>query len=150
MGRNSDSTSRRWKRTRMMNYQGRIREIQSAFVMGYQDRETCIKMFEELLHDYELLPKDDQLDRTITNENFLHLLKAAKEHRDMPSQQRPIPPFGTIEALAQVNRPHPIADIVKQRCPVCEKHVQALFNRVQSMDQQFISVDPPRCQACMM
>jgi len=126
-----------------MNYQSRIREIQSAFVMEYQDRETCISMFEELLHDYGLLPKDDQLDRTITNENFLNLLKAAREHRDLPPQS----PSTAIE-LARP--PYRIADSIKQNCPVCQKPVPALFNRVQSMDQQFIPVDPPRCQSCMM
>src|SRR5271157_7891 len=124
----------------MTNYQTRIREIQSAFVMGYHDRETCIKMFEELLHDYKLLPKEEQLDRTITNETFLTLLKTAKDtvHRTtLPN------PSLAIERFR-------IADAVKQRCPICEKPVNALFNRVQGLDQQSVPVDPPRCQDCMM
>ena len=138
-----------------MNYQGRIREIQSAFVMGYQDRETCIRMFEELLHDYDLLPKAEQLDRTITNENFLNLLKAAKEHRDLPTRQHEQPQNPT-QALEKVNKAlggqpnFRLADSIKQRCPVCQQPAQALFNRVQSLDQQHIPVDPPRCQPCMM
>src|SRR5271167_3241720 len=118
----------------MMNYQGRIREIQSAFVMGYHDRETCIKMFEELLHDYKLLPEAETLDRTITNENFLALLKAAKDHRDLPTQalpQPPVPPTA-IEALQKVNEilggqpAYRISDSITRRCPVCEKVVPAL------------------------
>lgn len=121
-----------------MNYQSRIREIQSAFVMGYHDRETCIKMFEELLHDYNLLPKEEQLDRTITNENFLTLLKTAKDSSTVAAPQP-----NAIERFK-------IADSVKQRCPVCEKPVQALFNRVMGADREFIPVDPPRCQECMM
>jgi len=126
----------------MINYQARIREIQSAFVMGYHDRETCIKMFEELLHDYNLLPKEEQLDRTITNENFLTLLKTAKDSSVSRITSAPNP--GTaIERFK-------IADIVKQRCPICQKGINALFNRVQSLDQEFIPVDPPRCQECMM
>jgi len=126
----------------MNNYQDRIREIQSAFVMSYHDRETCIKMFEELLHDYNLLPKEEQLDRTITNENFLTLLKTAKN--SSVSRTPAVPNPGTaIERFK-------IANIVKQRCPICEKPINALFNRVQSLDQEFIPVDPPRCQECMM
>jgi hypothetical protein len=140
----------------MMNYQGRIREIQSAFVMGYQDRETCIRMFEELLHDYKLLPAGEQLDRTITNENFLNLLKAAKDHtvnKQIPSS--PQQPSSPVEALEKINKAlngqdYRIANSIKQRCPVCQQPAQALFNRVQSLDQQHIPVDPPRCQPCMM
>jgi hypothetical protein len=116
----------------MMNYQSRIREIQSAFVMGYHDRETCIRMFEELLHDYKLLPKEEQLDRAITNENFLSLLKTAKD--------------SSVSNTTAIQRFNPI----KPRCPVCEKEVKALFNRVQGPDREFMAVEPPRCQECMM
>lgn len=122
----------------MTNYQGRIREIQSAFVMGYQDRETCIRMFEELLHDYNLLPKEEQLDRTITNERFLALLKTAKDHTDR--SPRPANPEAGIAK---------IGESAVRYCPVCQKPTQALFNRVQSLDQQTIPVEPPRCQECM-
>jgi hypothetical protein len=135
----------------MMNYQGRIREIQSAFVMGYQDRETCIRMFEELLHDYKLLPAGEQLDRTITNENFLNLLKAAKDHtvnKQIPNS--PQQPASQSLVGAQQAAQYRLADSIKQRCPVCQQPAQALFNRVQSLDQQHIPVDPPRCQPCMM
>src|SRR5271155_3146545 len=105
----------------MTNYQGRIREIQSAFVMNYHDRETCLRMFEELLHDYDLLPKDKQLDRAVTNESFLSMLKAAKEHRDLPPQQPASQSLVNSATAAQYR----IADSVKQRCPVCERQVVA-------------------------
>jgi hypothetical protein len=131
-----------------MSYHSRIREIQSAFVMGYQDRETCISLFETLLHEYNLLPKEEQLDRTITNENFLALLKMAKDHRinaeapaNLQAQQR---------ATGTEITPYRVANSVKQRCPICQKAINALFNRVQSLDNQIIPVDPPRCQECMM
>jgi len=130
----------------MTNYQGRIREIQSAFVMGYQDRDTCIRMFEELLHDYDLLPNDQQLDRAVTNESFLSMLRAAKEHRDLPPQQAASQSIVNAATASQYR----IADSVKQRCPVCERQVVALFNRVQTLDKETIPVDPPRCQECMM
>src|SRR5271154_1065661 len=126
------------------NFQARIREIQSAFVMEFHDRETCIKMFEELLHDYKLLPKEELLDRAITNENFLTLLKTAKDS-SLTVGRNPIVP-NSVNAIEKYR----IADTIKQRCPICEKPVPALFNRVQGQDQQSIPVDPPRCQDCMM
>jgi len=124
-----------------MNYQNRIREIHSAFVMGYHDLETCIAMFEELLHDYGLLPKEEQLDRTITNESFLSLLKQAKDH----TINKQSPPQTSIVKSGDWRLSDP-----RQRCPVCQKPVNSLFNRVQSLDNQFMAVDPPRCQECMM
>lgn len=120
-----------------MSYHSRIREIQSAFVMGYQDRETCISLFEELLHEYGLLPKEEQLDRTITNENFLSLLKRAKEHRL------------NAEPRTDLQKEYRIADAVKQRCPVCQNPTPGLFDRV-ARNQEVIPVDPPRCRECMM
>jgi hypothetical protein len=138
-----------------MSYQSRIRDIQSAFVMGYHDRETCIEMFESLLKEYGFLPPAESLDRAITNENFLALLKAAKDGDKRKMQ--------ALEAQAQMLAAqhdalnhgmeaanYRIADSVKQRCPVCQKPINALFNRVQSIDMQVLPVDPPRCQECMM
>lgn len=118
-----------------MSYQSRIREIQSSFVMGYADRETCISLFEQLLHEYGLLPVGEQLDRTITNENFLNLLRAAKDHRIDAA------PRGDI-------RQYSIAEAVRQRCPVCQQPASGVFDRVQTADQM-IPVDPPRCKECM-
>ena len=152
-----------------MSYQSRIREIQSSFVMGFQDRETCISMFESLLHEHDMLPKEEQLDRTITNETFLALLKMAKEHKswnDAPSEHND-PSLKKIDDLRRaeeslkrltrwmeqmakgVDQQYRIADSIKQHCPVCQKPISALFNRVQSLDQQMLTVDPPRCQECM-
>jgi hypothetical protein len=135
-----------------MSYQSRIRDIQSAFVMGYHDRETCIEMFESLLKEFGFLPPTESLDRAITNENFLALLKAAKDGDKQKMQ--------ALEAQAQrlaqqalnhgIEQNYRIADSVKQRCPVCQKPITALFNRVQSIDMQVLPVDPPRCQECMM
>jgi len=150
-----------------MSYQSRIREIQSAFVMGFQDRETCIIMFESLLHEFGLLPVEEQLDRTISNENFLALLKMAKEHRGTPDAQ-PIDPSRKLENLREAeenlrklthwmermaqgaDQRYRIADSVNRRCPVCQQPITALFNRVHSLDHQTINVDPPRCQSCML
>jgi hypothetical protein len=143
-----------------MTFQERIREIQSSFVMEFQDRETCIALFEDLLHEYSMLPKEEQLDRTITNENFLNLLKMAKDHRGghnvPPDHNDPKLKMDMEESLTDLARlieqknPHyRIADSVKQNCPMCQKPVSALFNRVQSLNQQMVPVDPPRCQACM-
>lgn len=137
-----------------MSYQSRIRDIQSAFVMGYHDRETCIEMFEALLKEYGFLPAEDSLDRAITNENFLALLKAAKDGNKQRMQA--IEQQSQMQAHQQAvdhgmePNHYRIADSVKQRCPVCQKPINALFNRVQSLDNQFLDVDPPRCQECMM
>jgi len=151
-----------------MSYQSRIREIQSAFMLGFQDRLTCIQMFEGLLHEYGMLPVEEQLDRTITNENFLALLKAAKEHRGIHDAQ-PTDPNQKLEDLKRAeenlkkltrwmermsqsgnDQRFRIADSVNRHCPVCRQPAQALFNRVQSLDHQTIQVEPPRCQPCMM
>jgi hypothetical protein len=148
-----------------MSYQSRIREIQSAFVMGFQDRETCITLFEDLLHEYGLLPVEEQLDRTITNENFLALLKMAKEHRGVQeageSAQRDAGLQKAADNLKRLtqwmermaqgsDRRYRIADSVNRRCPVCQKPTTAMFNRVQSLDHHTINVEPPRCQDCML
>jgi hypothetical protein len=153
-----------------MSYHTRIREIQSAFVMGFQDRETCISLFEGLMHEYGLLPQEEQLDRTITNENFLALLKMAKDHRGIHEEppDHSDPNLKKLDDLRRAeenlkkltrwmeqaakrgaDQQYRIADSVKQHCPVCQKPINALFNRVQSLDQQMIPVDPPRCQDCM-
>jgi hypothetical protein len=131
-----------------MSYQSRIRDIQSAFVMGYHDRETCIEMFETLLHEFGFLPPTETLDRAITNENFLALLKAAKDGDKHRMQM--------LDAQAKqhaldhgMESSYRIADSIKQRCPVCQKPIRSLFNRVQSLDNQVLPVDPPRCQECM-
>lgn len=148
-----------------MSYQSRIREIQSAFMLGFQNRETCISMFENLLHEYGLLPVEEQLDRTITNENFLKLLKAAKEQRGVheataagqsidenlhraEDNLRKLTQW--MERMAHIDQRYRIADSVNRHCPVCQKPTPALFNRVQSLDHQTIPVDPPRCQPCML
>jgi hypothetical protein len=140
-----------------MSYQSRIRDIQSAFVMGYHDRETCIEMFEALLKEFGFLPPTESLDRAITNENFLALLKAAKDGNKTKMQQLEAQALAQQQQLAERALNHGmeqanyrIADSVKQRCPVCQKPINALFNRVQSIDMQVLPVDPPRCQECMM
>jgi predicted Zn-ribbon and HTH transcriptional regulator len=147
-----------------MSYQSRIREIQSSFVMGFQDRETCLSLFEDLLHEYGLLPHEEQLDRTITNENFLTLLKMAKDVREVPPPVSEIEKHLDLESMRKTaenlkklaermgksGQRFRIADSVSRNCPVCQKPVRALFNRVQSLDHQVLPVDPPRCQGCMM
>jgi hypothetical protein len=151
-----------------MSYQSRIREIQSAFTLGFEDRETCISMFETLLHEYGLLPVMNQLDRAITNENFLALLKAAKDH--MGVSETPLPISENLKHLelaeakeelrkfAQwvekmsrgADQRYRIADSVNHRCPVCQKPTNSLFNRIRNRDHEEIPVDPPRCQTCML
>lgn len=133
-----------------MSYQSRIRDIQSAFVMGYHDRETCIEMFESLLKEFGFLPPTEAIDRAITNENFLALLKAAKDgdRQRMQALEAQTQQQALDHGMEQAN--YRIADSIKQRCPICQKPINALFNRVQSIDMQVLPVDPPRCQECMM
>lgn len=145
-----------------MTYQQRVRDIMSSFVMGHLDRETCITQFEDLMHEYGLLPKDDQIDRTITNENFLGLLRMAKEHKDPRSNSDPeiskdmrhAPAMDAIHNLMGgmpgTTENYRIADSVQQRCPICQKPCQGVYNRMQTLDQQAIPIDPPRCKDCMM
>lgn len=137
-------------------------------MLGFQDRETCISMFESLLHEYGLLPPAEQLDRTITNENFLALLKVAREHRGIHNAQ-PTDSSQKVENLRKAeedlrklthwmermsqtgnDQRYRIADSVNRHCPVCQQPTTALFNRVHSLDHETIPVDPPRCQPCMM
>jgi hypothetical protein len=137
-----------------MSYQSRIRDIQSAFVMGYHDRETCIEMFESLLKEHGFLPPTEAIDRAITNENFLALLKAAKDgnRQRMQALEAQAAQLAQQQAVdhGMEHANYRIADSVKQRCPICQKPINALFNRVQSIDMQVLPVDPPRCQECMM
>lgn len=137
-----------------MSYQSRIRDIQSAFVMGYHDRETCIEMFETLLHEFGFLPPTENLDRRISNENFLVLLKAAREGDKTRVQQaqqaQAQSDHSAVNHGMEPRPPYRLTDSIKQRCPVCQKPINALFNRVQSIDMQSMPVDPPRCQECMM
>jgi hypothetical protein len=143
-----------------MSYLSRIRDIQSAFIMGFEDRDACITMFESLLHEYGLLPASEQLDRAITNESFLALLKAAREHKgtgepqpgagtdDLRQAQESIRRFTEwMERMA--DKRYRIADSVNRVCPVCQRPTTTLFNRVQNRDHETIGVDPPRCQPCM-
>lgn len=124
-----------------MGYHDRVREIRNSFIMGYHDRETCISMFEELLHEHGLLPAEETLDRTITNESFIALLRAAQ------SQKEPNPKKSAEDFQSEI---YGLAKSIKQRCPVCQKPSNGLYNRVQSLDSQVVPVDPPRCQECMM
>jgi hypothetical protein len=152
-----------------MNYLDRIREIQRNFTMGFLDRESSLVLFEDLLHEYGLLPVEEQLDRTITNENFLALLRLAQEHRGAKSSRdpevskeiEPPDPTSIVKAYAKdldrigdmmgLNRDrYRIADSIIQNCPICKAKCAGLYNRMQSLDNQVIPVDPPRCQKCMM
>lgn len=144
-----------------MSYQHRIREIMSSFVMGHQDRETCISRFEALMHEYQLLPVTEHIDRTISNENFLAMLKAAKEHK-ADSHQKDMRHAPAMDAITRLifpehniipDRPghhYRIADSVTHHCPVCEKPCQGVYNSMKTLDQQVFPVDPPRCHACMV
>jgi hypothetical protein len=146
-----------------MNYHKRVREIMSGFVMGHLDRETCITQFEDLMHEYGLLPKDEQIDRTISNENFLGLLKMAKDQKDPRSNRDPeaskdmrhAPAMDAIHNLLTPDVPgadqhYRIAQSVQQRCPVCQKPCEGVYNRMQTLDHQVVPVDPPRCKTCML
>lgn len=125
-----------------MNYYARIREIQLNFVMGYQDRETCISLFEVVLHEYGLLPNAEQLDRTISNDTFIALLKRACEYKNPQSSSEPEPKEAVQQAL------HSLANIIKRNCPVCQKPATNLFSSV-AHGMNNMTVDPPRCQVCM-
>lgn len=145
-----------------MSYHQRVREIMSNFVMGYQDRETCITRFEDLLHEYGFLPKEEQIDRSITNENLLGMMKMAKDQKDPRSNRDPevskdmrhAPAMNAIHNLLYSNPPaaehYRIADSILQRCPICHKQVQGVYNRMATADQQVVPIDPPRCKDCML
>jgi len=136
------------------SYNIRVMQIYQEFTMGISDRETSMTKFEDLLHEYGLLPLEEQLDRTITNENFIALLRMASEHRDMRSNRDPEVSKDLIENVALTkanNMPHyRLADSILQHCPICKVKVGGLYNRMQSLDNQTIPVDPPRCKTCMM
>jgi hypothetical protein len=157
-----------------VTYHQRIRDIQRNLVMGHQDKQTCLAMFDELLHEYGLLPKEEGIDRSITDDNFLGLLKLALNYRDPKSSRDPLvsrEASNYLESLKRINDmldggsnlaelprdpttglpiAADIAGIIKRRCPVCEEQADGLFNRVQTADSQVLPVDPPRCKECMM
>ena len=143
-------------------YLQRIQVIQHQFVLGMADRETSLTLFEDLLHEYGFLPVEEQLDRAITNENFLALLRMA-QHKNVKSddskfEEKPLPgslaqasnkDLDRIGDMAVMPR-YRIADSVRQNCPICKAKVGGLYNRMQGLDNQIIPVDPPRCKTCMM
>lgn len=135
------------------SYNMRVMQIYQEFTMGISDRETSMTKFEDLLHEYGLLPLEEQLDRTITNENFIALLRMASEHRDVKSNRDPEISKDLVQniSLTKSSMPHyRIADSITQNCPICKVKVTGLYNRMQSLDNQTIPVDPPRCKNCMM
>src|SRR5580658_9297243 len=140
-----------------MTYFQRIQEIQRNFVAGFLDRESSLALFEDLLHEYGLLPKEEVIDRTITNENFLALLSLALQHKDPKSARDPeISRETAIERVPQALErilnasQQRISDSLMQNCPVCKARVTGIYNRMVGADNQTIPVDPPRCKACMM
>lgn len=138
-----------------MTYFQRIQEIKRNFIAGFLDRESSLVLFEDILHEYGLLPKDENIARTITTENFLGLLKLAMERRDPHSARDPMVSDEVIaqsQAIEMVlTRPsYRLTDSILQSCPVCQAKVNGVYNRMAGADNQTIPVDPPRCKACMM
>src|SRR5277367_2277597 len=147
-----------------MTYFQRLQEIHRNFVAGFLDRESSLALFEDVLHEYGLLPKDENIDRTITNENFLALLSLAQRHQDPKSNVDPeisketaIEKYGTdlerIGSMLGLNMKNPqyrLSDSILQSCPVCKAKVTGIYNRMVGANNQTIPVDPPRCKACMM
>ena len=151
------------------SYNDRIKLITLHFMVGSIDRETSLALFEDLLHEYGLLPAEEQLDRTITNENFLALLRMAAQQRDVKSNRDlevskdPPLPGGLLAGkdldrigkdldrmgdLMGISR-YRIDDSL-QNCPVCKEKCSGLYNRMQGHDNETIPVDPPRCHTCMI
>jgi len=155
-----------------MSYHQRIREIQRNLVMGHRDKQSCLVEFEALLHEYGLLPPDEELDKAITDDNFVGLLKLALNYRDPKSNRDPEvtkdPQANYLDSLNNIHKmlgggvtdgfdmipavpeAADIAGIIKRRCPVCEKQVPGIYNRVQTADRQVLPIDPPRCEQCML
>src|SRR5277367_978248 len=110
----------------MSTYHTRIRQIMANFVTGNTDRETSLSQFEQVLHEYGFLPKEEMLDRTITNENFLALLKMAKDQKSMPGAQ-PIRDQGSVVNQWQQVVPK-LSAIINNRCPVCMQTATGLYS----------------------
>lgn len=169
MGGDGDPTSRRriGASVRSMTYFQRLQEIHRNFVAGFLDRESSLALFEDVLHEYGLLPKDENIDRTITNENFLALLSLAQRHQDPKSSRDPeiskdapetaIERYGKdlerISGMLGMNMKTPqyrLSDSILRSCPICKAQVSGVYSRMVGADNQIIPVDPPRCKACMM
>jgi|SRR5271157_5221557 len=151
------------------SYNNRVKMIQLNFVKGFIDRETSFTLFEDVLHDYGLLPAEERLDRTITNDNFLSLLRMAAQQRDVksnrdlevsppelaPGNQNPVKDRYRIagdltDQLINLSKDrYRIADSL-QNCPICKAKCSGLYNRMQGDDNTTVPVDPPRCHACMV
>jgi hypothetical protein len=134
----------------MSTYHTRIRQIMANFVTGAVDRETSLTQFEQVLHEHGFLPKSETLDRTITNENFLALLKMAKDQKALPPA--PVDPGATAgSVIDQWQHVVPrLANIINNRCPVCMQRVQGVYSSMQDLEGRMVPVDPPRCHSCMM
>jgi len=116
-----------------MSYHERLQEIRRNFVMRYQDRQTCMTLFEQILWEYGMLPKEEEMDRSISDDNFLGLIKMALAHKDVHS-----------------NRDHEVSkdrSYPPQRCPLCSKQVRQLVGSVQD-HRQIHALKPPRCESC--
>jgi hypothetical protein len=121
------------------------------FVTGAIDRETSLTMFEQVLHEFGFLPKEELLDRTISNENFLALLKMAKDQKSLPipTDTGSITGQGSLVDDWQKAVPR-LAGIINNRCPVCMQRVQGVYSSMQDFDGRMVPVDPPRCHSCMI
>jgi DNA-directed RNA polymerase subunit M/transcription elongation factor TFIIS len=135
----------------MNHYYAKIKDIQIRFLSGDIDRETGLTMFETVLHEYGLLPQEEQLDRTITNENFLALLKMARDYQ-VREQQTDMQALDKIinQSMTNLVQQYRLADSIQQNCPICHGKSAGLYNRMQTGDNQTIPVDPPRCKSCMI
>ncbi len=137
------------------DWQARIREIHTSLVLGWQDRETCIEQFEQLLREHGLLPPEESVDRTITNENLIALLKMAKERKDVrPGRDPEANPCKDIPMPEGVEPMYDLASLrntIAGRCPVCKGKASGLYNRVRTSPfDRDTPIDPPRCHDCMM
>jgi Pyruvate/2-oxoacid:ferredoxin oxidoreductase delta subunit len=126
-------------------FHARVAQITANFVTGQADRETSLQLFEQVLHEFGFLPKEETIDRSISNENFLSLLRMAREQKNPASN--PVQRL-TDQWRAVVPR---LAAQITNRCPVCQQQApQGLYSSMQDMDGKVVPVDPPRCHACMI
>ena len=125
-----------------MNYQNKLQKIQKEFVLGIKDKFTCMTKFEQVLWEYGLLPKQEELDREMSNEHFSRLIQMAMEHTDTHSDRDP-------ENSEELDNEYAAAFYSVRVCPICHiTQSRPLVGSVSDLARKITALNPPRCERC--
>lgn len=157
----------------MKGFRDHLDDIHRNFTMGFMTKELAIHNFEHLLKNASLMPRAEEFDPNMTDDEFLFLMSEAlnlnPEVIDEHAERLTNP-------CAEINLPDK-QDHQKQReadammagggerhynpgrygtrgtlggniCPVCGKQKE-IFSSIQDEHRKIYPVQPPRCEECM-